>query len=147
MFSPCTEDCQQKNIQAYSCDNLHCKAILKERRDDKSVESALPSHCVCNMIQYNKVKCIYIDSSLLLLRALVLTQFELFPLYVDLDQLFLCVSVSGINTLAHFEVRSRLNTFERIARSLPKFLIIRFEIMYFVMLSNPFCKCIYKHES
>ena len=63
LFSPCTEDCQQKQIYAYSCDNLHCKAILKKRRDDESTKSALPSNCVCNMIQYNKVKCIKIEST------------------------------------------------------------------------------------
>ena len=54
---------KKKKIYAYSCDNLHCKAILKERRGDKSAKSALPSHCVCNMIQYNKVKCIEIEST------------------------------------------------------------------------------------
>ena len=39
------------------------------------------------------------------------------------------------------------NTFQRIARSLPKFLIILVELMYFVMLSKVFRKRTCKHES
>ena len=41
------------------------------------------------------------------------------------------------------------NTFQniKIARSLPKFLILPIELMFFVMLSNAFRKCTCKHES
>ena len=39
------------------------------------------------------------------------------------------------------------NTFQRIARSLPKFLIILVELIYFVMLSNAFRKGTCEHES
>ena len=42
---------------------------------------------------------------------------------------------------------SRLNTFQRIAQSLPKFLIIPVELMCFVILSNAFRKRTCKHES
>ena len=42
---------------------------------------------------------------------------------------------------------TRLNTIQKIARSHPKLLIIPVELMYFVMLSNAFCKRICKHES
>ena len=41
---------------------------------------------------------------------------------------------------------SRLNAFQRIARTLPKFIIINVELMYFVMLSNAFRKRTCKNE-
>ena len=46
-----------------------------------------------------------------------------------------------------FRRLSRLNTFQIIARSLPKFMIIPVELMYFVMLSNAFRKRTCKNES
>ena len=45
------------------------------------------------------------------------------------------------------EATKSIKHISKIARSLPKFLIIPVEIMYFVMLSNAFRKRTYKHES
>ena len=51
--------------------------------------------------------------------------------------------------LSRVELRrlSRLNTFQRIARSLPNLIIIAVDLMYFVMLSNVFRKCTCKQRS
>ena len=65
------------------------------------------------------------------------------------ENIFKDVREMPLKELSRLKLRrlSRLNTFQKIARSLPTFLIIPVEIMYFMMLSNAFRKRICKHEN